>query len=163
MKVGGTTRRHQGFSLVELIIAITMMVMIGISAAQLWVTLVSTVTFMQKRAVALDISSNRMGFLRSLPYDNLEVGSNEYVDTRNGYPYTVKTTVRYVDDYGEPKGCLDYGSDAGMTSNCRGWTKATVSMRPRNNIYLTGSIVPTRLAPDNRRQATALVSRLPSG
>lgn len=125
MNTGVLRFKEQGFSLIELIIAVTMIVVVGVAATQLYVTLINTVAFMQKRSIALDMSANQMEYLRSLPYDNLQVGTNETTEVKNGYPYTIKTIVRYVDDYGEPRGCLNYGSDEGMQANCRGWTKAT--------------------------------------
>ena len=97
-----------GFTLVELSISMVLISIVAISFFGLFITLVNSATSAKRRAVALTIANNQMEYLKSLPYDNLIVIGGSIVGTGtipassvkrvNNVPYTVKTSINYVDD-----------------------------------------------------------------
>ena len=123
-----------GFTLVELSISMVLISIVVISFFGLFVTLVNSATSAKRRAVALVVANNQMEYLKSLPYDNLIVIGGAIVGTAtipasavkkvNNVPYTVKTSINFVDDAFDGCGNI-YGSTAQKLLYCRNSVAST--------------------------------------
>ncbi len=127
------TRDQHGFSLVELLISIVVLGIIVLCIFGLFTTLVQSALLTKQRAVALTLATNRMEYLKSLPYDNLAVAGGSIYTTNplpatttstiNGMLYTVRTSINYVDDAYD--GCGSYPSLALKQLFCRNYPPPT--------------------------------------
>ena len=105
---------QSGFTLVELVIGITVLSIVAISFFGLFTSLVRSSVVAKRKAVANSLATNQIEYLKSLPYDNLAVSGGSIIATSylpstfvtkiDGFSYTTVTSINYVDDAFD--GCL---------------------------------------------------------
>ena len=140
-----------GSTLVELMVAIVILGMIGAGFFGLFSALLGSSVLAQQKAAALTMVTNRMEYLKSLPYNNLAVaGGSIYSATplpatetvkQNNVTYTITTSINYVDDAFD--GCTNYPSQALKQKYCRNYPAPsgapTVDQNPQDykviNVY----------------------------
>jgi type II secretory pathway pseudopilin PulG len=120
---------EDGFTITELVTSLAMLAIISVSLLGLFTTLVRSATMAKRRAVASELATNQMEYLKSLPYDNLAVaGGSIYATsplpaitskTVNGVVYTVTTSINYIDDAYD--GCASYPTQALKQLYCRNY------------------------------------------
>jgi type II secretory pathway pseudopilin PulG len=125
----GAKGAEAGFTLVELAASMFLLALISIGFFGLFTSLVNSTLVAKRQAVASTLATNQMEYLKSLPYDNLAVaGGSIYATspiaatttkTINGVPYTIKTSINYVDDAYD--GCASYPTPALKTLYCRNY------------------------------------------
>jgi len=118
-----------GFTLVELVISITVFSVVALSMIGLFVTLVHSAIIAKRKAVASTLATNQMEYLKSLPYDSLAVAGGDIYTTNplpatttstiNGVKYTIKTSISYVDDAFD--GCGSYPNQTLKQLYCRNY------------------------------------------
>lgn len=126
---------QDGFTLVELVVAMTVMSIVALSILGLFTTLVRSAVYTKRKAVALTFATNQMEYLKSLPYDSLAVSGGSIYSTSllpasttqvlNGVTYTIKTTIDYVDEAYD--GCGPYPTLALKQTYCRNYPAPTGS------------------------------------
>lgn len=99
---------ENGFTLLELLVSMTVIGVMSIGFFSLFTALVSSSTLAKQRSVGSTLANNQMEYLRSLPYDSLAVSggsiiSSSYIPATttkkiNGINYTITTSISYVDD-----------------------------------------------------------------
>jgi len=97
-----------GFTLAELVIALTVLSIVAFSLTGLFTSLANSAVIAKEKAVASALATNQMEYLKSLPYDSLAVAGGSIYTTNplpastsktlNGITYTVKTNIGYIDD-----------------------------------------------------------------
>ena len=118
-----------GFSLVELVITLTIFMIVALSFLGLFTSLVHSTVIAKRQAVALTLATNQVEYLKSLPYDSLAVqGGSIYAQnplpatsskTINGVTYTTTTSIGYVDDAFD--GCGSYPNQTLKQKYCRNY------------------------------------------
>lgn len=118
-----------GFTLVELVIGITVLAIVAISFTALFTALVRSGLVAKRKAVASSLATNQIEYLKSLPYDSLAVaGGSIYAtsplpatktETVDGFTYTIKTSINYVDDAFD--GCTNYPTQELKELLCRNY------------------------------------------
>jgi type II secretory pathway pseudopilin PulG len=108
MVVEQKEKEETGFSVVELVVALAILALIATSVLGLYAVMVQTTFIAKRRAVASNLATNQMEYLKSLSYNNLAVVGGSIVATNplpasfnttvNGNVYVVKTSINYVDD-----------------------------------------------------------------
>lgn len=114
----GTHRNSSGYTLVELVISMTVLAIVALSILSLFTTLANSAAVTKRKAIASTLATNQMEYLKSLPYDNLAVAGGSiyssnplpasFTKVYNGTTYTIKTSINYVDDAYD--GCGSYPS-----------------------------------------------------
>lgn len=133
-------RSEVGYTLVELIVSITIISILALGAFQLFTSLLSSAMVAKRQSVASTLATNQMEYLKSLSYNNLAVqGGAIYapvtipaqvtkkVDGRN---YTVTTSISYADDAYD--GCGSYPTAALKQQYCRNYPPPTGSSTDSN-------------------------------
>ncbi|MDB5163504.1 MAG: hypothetical protein JWS12_121 [Candidatus Saccharibacteria bacterium] len=125
----GAVGVQEGYTIVELVIGMTVFVVIALSAFTLYSSLVSSAVLAKQKAVALSLGTNQMEYLKSLPYNNLAVAGGSIVTanpipatsniTVNNVLYVVKTDISYTDDAFD--GCGSYPNLALKQQYCRNY------------------------------------------
>jgi type II secretory pathway pseudopilin PulG len=123
-----------GFTIVELTVTVVLISIVTVSMFGLFVTLVNSAVTARRRAVALSLATDQMEYLKSLPYDSLAVIGGAIVGNANipasvtktvsNVPYTVKTSINYVDDAYDGCGNI-YSTTALKLQYCRNSTTTT--------------------------------------
>lgn len=118
-----------GFTLVELVIGLTVVGIIGLGIFGLYLALVNSAVVAQQKAHASTLATNQMEYLKSLPYNNLAVAGGSIYSTSplpasstqklNGVTYTIKTSINYVDDAYD--GCAAYPTQELKQKYCRNY------------------------------------------
>ncbi len=118
-----------GFTLPELVIGLTVLAIVSISLTALFTSLINSAVVAKQKAVSATLATNQMEYLKSLPYDNLAVqGGSIYATSPipasttkkvNGFSYTVKTSISYVDDAYD--GCGSYPNQTLKQTYCRNY------------------------------------------
>lgn len=118
-----------GFTLVELVIGITVLAIVAISFTALFTALVRSGLVAKRKAVASTLATSRIEYLKSLPYDSLAVAGGSIYATNplpatttqkvDGFTYTIKTSINYVDDAFD--GCTTYPTQAIKEKLCRNY------------------------------------------
>ncbi len=108
MKTHTRKKTNAGFSVVELVVALAILALISTAILGFYAMLMQTTFVAKRRAVASDLATNQMEYLKSLPYNSLAVSGGSIVATNplpasfnttvNGVTYVVKTSINYVDD-----------------------------------------------------------------
>src|ERR1700690_3708344 len=121
------SRKEGGFTLVELVVALTVLSVVVFSLTGLFTSLVHSAVVAKEKAVASTLATNQMEYLKSLPYDSLAVAGGSIFATNplpatssqtiNGVVYTIKTSISYVDDAYD--GCASYPTQALKQTYCR--------------------------------------------
>jgi type II secretory pathway pseudopilin PulG len=101
-------RGEGGFTLIETILGMTVMIIMIVAVTNLFVSNLRTVTVGKAKAIGLSLANEQLEYLRDLPYQSVATqGGAIYPpgiipDTqtlvRGGYTFTVKTEVNYIDD-----------------------------------------------------------------
>lgn len=102
------TRGEGGFTLIETILGLVVMMIMITGVTQLFVSNLRTVTLGKARAIGLAVANEQMEYLRDLPYQSVAtqfgaiyppgtIPDNQLL-TRGGYKFTLKTEVNYIDD-----------------------------------------------------------------
>ncbi len=101
-------KSEEGFSVVELVVALAIVALVATSILGLYSVLVQTTFIAKRRAVASNLATNQMEYLKSLSYNELAVAGGSIVATNplpasfnttiNGVTYVVATSINYVDD-----------------------------------------------------------------
>lgn len=133
--------RAAGFTLVELVITLTLFVIIALGFMALFVSLINSTIIAKRQAQALSLATSQMEYLKSLPYDNLAVqGGSIYATTLlpatttkklNGVTYTITTSISYVDDAYD--GCGSYPTQALKQLYCRNYPPPSGAPSPDQN------------------------------
>lgn len=118
-----------GYTLVELIIAMSVLAIVAVSVLQLFITLANSSAVTKRKALAATLATNQMEYLKSLPYNSLAVAGGSiysatplpasFNKTYNGFTYTVKTDISYIDDAYD--GCGSYPSQQLKQTYCRNY------------------------------------------
>lgn len=121
--------KEAGFTLVELMVSIAVIVILAMGFFDLFVSLLHSAIVSDRQSIALTLATNQMEYLKSLPYDNLAVAGGSIVSTTtipgtqtatvNGEAYTIKTTINYADDAYD--GCGSYPTMALEKIYCRNY------------------------------------------
>lgn len=127
--VEGDSRVQSGFTLVELVISMTVLAVVALSMLGLFTTLVRSAILMKRQSVALTLATNQMEYLKSLPYNNLAVQGGSIIATSplpatttqklDNVTYTIKTSVNYLDDAFD--GCGSYPTAQLKQIYCRNY------------------------------------------
>ncbi|HVS58659.1 MAG TPA: prepilin-type N-terminal cleavage/methylation domain-containing protein [Candidatus Saccharimonadales bacterium] len=122
---------EEGFTMVELAIALVIFAVVSVSFFALYISLVHSTVIAQREAVALTIATNQMEYLRTQPYDQLVVGSpTTSTKTEYGVKYTITTEIKYVDDAYD--GCGSYPDTTTEKALCRNYPPPTGSATDGN-------------------------------
>jgi prepilin-type N-terminal cleavage/methylation domain-containing protein len=130
-----------GFTLVELVIGLTVLSVVALSLTGLFTALVNSSVVAKQKAVASSLATNQMEYLKSLPYDNLAVAGGSIYSTNpipatktqkiNGVTYTIKTDIGYVDDAYD--GCGNYPNQQLKQTYCRSYPPPIGAPSPDTN------------------------------
>jgi prepilin-type N-terminal cleavage/methylation domain-containing protein len=130
-----------GFTLVELVIGLTVLSIVALSLTGLFTALVNSSVVAKQKAVASSLATNQMEYLKSLPYDNLAVVGGSIFSTNpipatktqtlNGVTYTIKTEIGYVDDAYD--GCGNYPNPGLKQTYCRSYPPPSGAPNPDTN------------------------------
>jgi competence protein ComGC len=102
-------RRSQGgFTLIETVLGLTVMVIMITAISQLFVDNLRVLTLAKARNIGVALANEQVEYLRDLPYDSIktQLGAiyppglipDTQVAVRGGYTFTMMTEVIYVDD-----------------------------------------------------------------
>lgn len=130
-----------GFTLVELVIGLTVLAIVALSLTGLFTSLVHSAVVAKQKAVASTLATNQMEYLKSLPYDNLAVEGGSIYSSNpipasttkkvNGVTYTINTAISYVDDAYD--GCGNYPTQQLKETYCRNYPPPTGAPSPDSN------------------------------
>ena len=122
-------RIEAGYTLVELMVGISILTILGLGSFQLFTSLLHSAIVEQRQAVASTLATNQMEYLKSLPYDNLAVTGGAIISTTTipghftkiiqGDTYTVTTNISYADDAYD--GCGSYPTRVLEQQYCRNY------------------------------------------
>ncbi|HSE61357.1 MAG TPA: carboxypeptidase regulatory-like domain-containing protein [Candidatus Saccharimonadales bacterium] len=125
----GTPKSTSGYTLVELVISLTVLTFVTLAILSLFTTLANSAAVTKRKAIASTLATNQMEYLKSLPYDTLAVAGgsiysasplpNTTTKVYNGVTYTIKTSINYVDDAFD--GCANYPTLALKMLYCRNY------------------------------------------
>lgn len=111
------TRKTQGYTIVELIIAMIIFTIVSAAIYGLLVVYLQSSSFAQLRAAGLSVAEDQIERLRSMSYNSLAVQGGSITATayipaqqdvkRGSWAFTLKTDIQYVDDAYD--GCFNYG------------------------------------------------------
>ena len=120
---------QEGFTLIELMIAIVVLGLLTLGTLTLLAGLFFSAGYIKKQAVAMTLATDQMEYLKSLPYDSLAVAGGDIVNsnplpasftkTVNGITYTITTAIAYVDDAYD--GCTSYPNQTLLQTYCRNY------------------------------------------
>ncbi|MBP9852502.1 MAG: hypothetical protein QG629_301 [Patescibacteria group bacterium] len=126
-------KKQGGVTIIELLVALFVIGMIAVSLFTLFHALTNSMVISRRRAVALNLATAQLEYLRSLPYDSLAVqGGDIYAtnllpstrtDKINGVTYTTTTRISYIDDAYD--GCGNYPNLAAKQTYCRNYPAPT--------------------------------------
>ncbi|MBP7767127.1 hypothetical protein KA068_01250 [Candidatus Saccharibacteria bacterium] len=120
-------KNTSGFIIAELVIGMVVFSMIAVSFLGLYAVMIQSTLIGKKKAVASNLATNQMEYLKSLPYNSLAVVGgaiqssnplpNSTTTTINGITYTTKTSINFVDDAYD--GCGSYPTPQLKQLYCR--------------------------------------------
>lgn len=141
-------RRNDGYTVLELLVAMIVISIISLAVWQFFNVLLQSTILVKKQSAALELSTNHMEYIRSLPYDRLGIdgGSISVADplpgqfdkTVDNITYTIYTSIRYIDDAFD--NCFSYSSTADKLLYCRGSVEATPTTDSNPADYKTVNI-----------------------
>ncbi len=109
-------RNDAGYTLVELMVAITIVALLSVTTLGLMTSLLHSAIVTQREAVAETLANNQMEYLKTLPYDNLAITGGPIISSSTipgvitkkieGRTYTITSSINYVDDAYD--GCGNY-------------------------------------------------------
>lgn len=129
----GNTHNEAGFTLVEVVIAMVVLSMVAVTFLGLYLTMIQSTLVTKRKAVASNLATNQMEYLKSLPYNSLAVSGGSipvtnplpatFTTTVNGVLYTTKTSINYADDAYD--GCGAYPTQQLKQTYCRNYPAPT--------------------------------------
>ena len=141
-----------GFTIIELIIGIFVLSIVAVSILQLSASLTTSARYAKFKAVSLSLATNKMEYLKSLPFDSLAIAGGTIYSasplpatedqTIDGFTYTIKSDIDYVDDAFD--GCASYPNTTIAQQLCRGYPAPTGSptdTNPKDYKVLTVTVV----------------------
>lgn len=133
-------RGESGYTLVELLVSISVLALLALGAFTLFTSLLHSAIVAQRQAVASTLVTNQMEYIKSLPYDNLAVAGGAIYSPVTipatvtkivqGRTYTVKTAITYADDAYD--GCGSYPTQALKEQYCRNYPPPSGSSTDSN-------------------------------
>ncbi len=122
-------KNNQGFTLIELMLSLVVLLIIVIAFFNLYISVVHSSIVASREAEALTLATNQMEYYQTVPYQNLAVQNgpivaNSYLPASvdkiiNGHTYIIKTEIVYVDD--AYNGCGSYPSLQLEEEYCRNY------------------------------------------
>ncbi len=102
----GTGPSKSGFSLVELLVGVSVFLIVAMSTYEAFTTTFSLISASRSKIVAMDLANEQFEIARNMPYADVGIvagipaGEIPRVQTlvRSGYTFIVTTTVRNIDD-----------------------------------------------------------------
>ena len=100
-----SVKKHDGFSLVEVLVASALMLVVFVGIAGAFQTIIELASYNKAKVSALAVVSEKMEFIRNLSYDNIGTVSGipsgtipqTEIVSLNGIDYTRRVLVQYVD------------------------------------------------------------------
>ncbi len=130
-----------GYTLIELVISLTVFAIIILSSFTLFTALVNSTVVAKRKAVASTIATNEMENIKALPYDSLAIAGGSIYSTNplpatstqkiNGVNYRVTKSINYVDDAFD--GCASYPTQALKEKYCRNYPAPSGAPNPDTN------------------------------
>ncbi len=121
--------KQSAFTIVELVISVTIIALMTAGLASLFLSLVSSTVLAKQRAVANTLGLNQIEHLKSLSYDNLAVAGGSIIAPAyipasfqkmlNGINYRIETSISYADDAYD--GCGAYPNQTLKLRYCRNY------------------------------------------
>lgn len=118
-----------GFTIIEVLIASAVLGILAVSLFAAYAALQGAAAVARHKSIATELATNQLEYLRSLPYDSLAVAGGAIQATSplpatitkqvNGYTYTVKTSINYIDDAFD--GCGSYPDISITQQYCRNY------------------------------------------
>jgi prepilin-type N-terminal cleavage/methylation domain-containing protein len=118
---------NKGFTIIEIVVSSVVIGIMAISTMAAYVALNSTAIFAKQKKIGTELATNRIEYLKSLPYDNLAVVGgaiphpsplpNTENVTLDNVNYEIKTSINYIDDAFD--GCANYPDEATKNLLCR--------------------------------------------
>jgi prepilin-type N-terminal cleavage/methylation domain-containing protein len=118
---------EKGFTIIEILVSAVVIGIMSVSLLGAFVALNSTAIFSRQKIIGTQLATNRLEYLKSLPYDNLAVigGAiphpsplpNSETITLDSIVYTIATSINYADDAFD--GCAAYATPALKNNLCR--------------------------------------------
>lgn len=134
-------REQRGFTLLESVIALLLMMVVGLAAASLFAYAAKYNNGATDRAAAIALAQDRIETLRSLPFDDAslaQTGANGVLEDPQprveGRPYDLRRTVVDV----SPTMKLITITVTPITSNNNRWDNAPVTLMTRRTSTVTG-------------------------
>jgi len=120
-------KKQKGFTILEVLIGMVIIAVLIVSAASTYIALQSSAALARHKSIGTELATNKIEYLKALPYDNLAVAGGAIYhpsplpasETKsiNGYSYTIKTSINYIDDAYD--GCGNYANQTIKESLCR--------------------------------------------
>ena len=123
----GSSVNEKGFTIIEILVSSVVIGIMSISLLSAFVALNSTAIFSRQKIIGTQLATNRLEYLKSLPYDSLAVVGgaipnpsplpNTETITLDNVAYEIKTSINYIDDAFD--GCGNYATPALKAAICR--------------------------------------------
>jgi prepilin-type N-terminal cleavage/methylation domain-containing protein len=122
-------QKQKGFTILEVLIGMVIIATLIVSAASTYIALQSSAALARHKSIGTELATNKIEGLKALPYDNLAVAGGAIYhpsplpasETKsiNGYTYTIKTSINYIDDAYD--GCGNYANATIKQALCRNY------------------------------------------
>jgi type II secretory pathway pseudopilin PulG len=123
----GIENNEKGFTVIEILVSSIVIGIMSISLLSAFVALNSTAIYSRQKIIGTQLATNRLEYLKSLPYDSLAVVGgaisnpsplpNTETITLDNVAYEIKTSINYADDAFD--GCGSYATPALKAAICR--------------------------------------------
>jgi len=142
-------KKYRGFSLVEVLVASSLMLIVFVGITGAFQAILELASHNKSKVSALAIASERMEFIRNLPYDDIGTVSGipsgaipqTEIVSLNGIDYTRRVLVQYVD---APEDGTESADENGITADYKR-VKVEVSWATRNatsTVFSVSNFVP---------------------
>lgn len=129
-----------GFTIIEVLVSSIVIAILAISLTSAYIALNSVAIFSRQKTIGTEVATNRLEFLKSLPYDNLAVVGgaiphpsplpNTETAVVDSTEYEVNTSINYADDAFD--GCGNYPNQDIKNNLCRNLPEPTGSSTDLN-------------------------------
>lgn len=148
---------QRGLTLIEALVASAIFAMFSLAIYRLYVTVFTLAGTIRTKTVMTEIASEQFEFVRNLPYASVGTVSGipagvvvpEQTVTRNGVSFTVRTTIRNIDDPAD--GTLG-GSPGDLSPADKKMVEVAVSCsacHTETNVTYTSLVAPKNLETEN--------------